>query len=68
MKKEIRDKFTKRQIQVMRMIAKGWTTREIAEALKLSPHTIAVFRKQIMKRSDCHTIWEVTNYCKKHKI
>lgn len=68
MKKEIRQLFTKREIQVIRFIAKGYTSAQIAESLKLSPHTIGVFRKHIMKKSNCHSVWEVTNYAREHKI
>jgi DNA-binding NarL/FixJ family response regulator len=32
--------LTEREVQVLRLVARGWTNREIADALVLSEHTV----------------------------
>ncbi len=42
-----------RLLEVLRMIAEGKTTREIAQDLLLSPRTVEKYRGEILKRLDC---------------
>lgn len=43
-------RLTSRQIQVMRLIASGYRTHEVAEVLKLSAKTVESHRHQLMRR------------------
>ena len=52
--------LTRRERQVIKMIAKGMKTREIAEELSLSPKTIEKHRTNMMNKLDLHSVSAVT--------
>jgi DNA-binding NarL/FixJ family response regulator len=43
-------KLTTRQMEVMRLVASGYRTREVAQALKLSEKTVETHRHQLMRK------------------
>ncbi len=43
-------RLTPRQLEVMRLVANGCSTREVARALRLSEKTVESHRQQVMKR------------------
>jgi len=47
--------LTERELQVVKMIAKGMSTYEIADSLNLSHHTINTHRKNILKK------WQISS-------
>ena len=50
------EKLTTRQIEVLRMVAEGHRTREIASRLKLSAKTVESHRGEVMKRLEIHDV------------
>ncbi len=50
------EKLTTRQIEVLRMVAEGHRTREIASRLKLSAKTVESHRGEVMKRLGIHDV------------
>ena len=56
------DKLTPRQIEVLRMVAEGHRTREIAVRLKLSVKTVESHRGEIMKRLAIHDVVGLVRY------
>ena len=56
------DKLTPRQIEVLRMVAEGHRTREIAACLKLSVKTVESHRGEIMKRLAIHDVVGLVRY------
>jgi DNA-binding NarL/FixJ family response regulator len=56
------DKLTPRQIEVLRMVAEGHRTREIASRLKLSVKTVESHRGEIMKRLAIHDVVGLVRY------
>jgi DNA-binding NarL/FixJ family response regulator len=54
--------LTRRERQVIKMIAKGMKTREIAEELSLSPKTVEKHRTNMMNKLDLHSVSAVTLY------
>jgi DNA-binding NarL/FixJ family response regulator len=54
--------LTRRERQVIRMIAEGLKTREIAERLSLSPKTVEKHRTNMMNKLDLHSVSAVTLY------
>ncbi|HEX3534905.1 MAG TPA: response regulator transcription factor [Gemmatimonadaceae bacterium] len=56
------DKLTPRQVEVLRMVAEGHRTREIATRLKLSVKTVESHRGEIMKRLEIHDIVGLVRY------
>lgn len=56
------DKLTPRQVEVLRMVAEGHRTREIALRLKLSVKTVESHRGEIMKRLEIHDVVGLVRY------
>jgi len=50
------EKLSRRQLEVLRRVAEGLTTRQIARRLKLSAKTIETHRGEIMKRLGIHDV------------
>ncbi len=51
-----------RQIEVLRLVAKGLTTRAIAEQLGLSEKTVETHRTELMKRLDIHDLARLVRF------
>jgi DNA-binding NarL/FixJ family response regulator len=56
------EKLTPRQIEVLRMVAEGHRTREIASRLSLSVKTVESHRGEIMKRLEIHDVVGLVRY------
>ena len=55
-------KLTSRQIEVLRMVAEGHRTREIANQLSLSVKTVESHRGEVMKRLEIHDVVSLVRY------
>lgn len=56
------DNLTERERDVLRLIAQGKTTTEIAQILSLSPHTVQTHRDHIMEKLNLHRKAELIKY------
>jgi DNA-binding NarL/FixJ family response regulator len=56
------EKLTRRQIEVLRLVAKGHRTREIAKELDLSVKTVESHRGQLMKRLGVRDVVSLVHY------
>ena len=56
------EKLTPRQMEVLRLMAEGLTTPEIARQLNLSGKTVETHRGEIMKRVGIHDIVGLVRY------
>ena len=56
------ERLTPRQFQVLRLVAEGHTTREIAKRLHLSVKTVETHRGEIMKRVGIHDVVGLVRY------
>lgn len=56
------DVLTRREQQVIKLIAEGKRTKEIASYLSLSPKTVEKHRTNLMRKLDLHSVSEVTVY------
>lgn len=54
--------LTKREQQILVMIAEGMTSAQIGQQLKLSPNTIVSHRKNLMAKLKLHTTAQVTRF------
>jgi len=54
--------LTPREQQVMRLLAEGHSTKQIAENLFISPKTVENHRSNIMSKLEVHTIMELVRY------
>lgn len=55
-------KLTRRQIEVLRLVAEGYRTRAIASELKLSVKTVESHRGEVMKRLGIHDVVSLVRY------
>jgi len=56
------DGLTDREREVLRLVAEGLTTPEIAEALNLSVNTVQTHRRHIMEKLNLHSRVELIKY------
>ena len=54
--------LTPRELEIVRLVAKGLIAKEIADVLSLSTHTIYTHRKNIMKKLSLNTSSELVLY------
>jgi DNA-binding NarL/FixJ family response regulator len=54
--------LTSRQIEVLRLVAEGHRTRDIATRLKLSVKTVESHRGEVMKRLKIHDVVNLVRY------
>jgi len=55
-------KLTSRQVEVLRLVAEGHRTREIANRLSLSVKTVESHRGEVMKRLEMHDVVSLVRY------
>ncbi|HJP61106.1 MAG TPA: response regulator transcription factor [Gemmatimonadaceae bacterium] len=55
-------KLTTRQMEVMQLVASGYRTREVAEALKLSEKTVESHRHQLMRKLGLESTASLVRY------
>lgn len=63
MKKETSwDQLTQREREVLKLVAEGYTSKEIAGFLYISPKTVERHRSNIMNKLDRHNVSELTSF------
>jgi len=66
-KKEI-EPLTNREIEVLVLLAKGYTNRQISEKLNISARTVETHRSNIMGKLNLHSRVELVRYVSENKI
>ena len=56
------ERLTPRQLQVLRLIADGWSNKQIAAMLNLSIKTVDTHRTQLMQRLGIHDLASLVRY------
>jgi two-component system response regulator NreC len=56
------DRLSEREREVLRLAATGYTAREIAAHLSLSPKTVETYRARIMEKLELSTRVELVRY------
>ena len=54
--------FTKRELDVLNMIAKGYSIKEIADRMMLSIHTVVSHRRNMMSKANCSSITSLLSF------
>lgn len=54
--------LTRRQREILQMVAEGHTTKSIAYSLNVSSKTVESHRQQVMQKLDLHSVAELTKY------
>jgi two-component system response regulator NreC len=60
--------LTMREIDVLQLLAKGHTNRQIAEQLNLSPRTVEGHRANLSSKLGLHSRVELVEYAEKHGL
>jgi len=60
--------LTSREIQIIKMIAEGFTNKEMALVLNISPKTVDTHRTNIMKKLNLHSAVDITRFAFRNKI
>ena len=62
------EKLTRREVEVLKQVAWGRSSKEIAESLGVSPSTIISHRKSIMEKLDAHSATKLVIYAVTHGL
>jgi two-component system response regulator NreC len=60
--------LTPREVEVLRLIAQGYTNRQIADLLALSVRTVESHRAHVMEKLNLHSRVELVRYAAKHGL
>jgi two-component system, NarL family, invasion response regulator UvrY len=62
------EKLSDRELEIMRMIARGKAIKKIAEELYLSEKTVSTYRKRLLEKMNMTTNAEIFSYALKNKL
>jgi two-component system response regulator NreC len=62
------ESLTPREIDVLRLLAKGYTSRQIADALNLSARTVEGHRANLMSKLNLHSRVDLTSFAEEHGL
>ena len=65
---EPHQRLSRREFQVLRMIASGKSSNEIAAELGLSPKTVGTFRGRILQKLGLESSVDLTRYAIRHRL
>jgi len=54
--------LSKREREVIELIAQGKSSKEIGRIMEISPRTVDTYRKRLMEKLDLHTLADVVRY------
>ena len=60
--------LSKREIEILQLIAAGRTSKEIAKSLGLSPATVGTHRRNLMAKINAHNAAEVIRFGRAHDL
>jgi DNA-binding CsgD family transcriptional regulator len=61
-------RLTAREVDVLRLVARGLTSREIGEELSIGVRTVNTYREHLKKKLEISSIAQLTRYVIAHKI
>lgn len=61
-------RLTARQRQIVKLLAEGKTTKEVASLLNMSTKTAETHRANVMCRLHCHSVVDLVRYCIRNAI
>lgn len=65
---EISNILTKKELEVMNYISKGFGSKQIADTMKISVNTVQNHRKNMLSKMNCKSSSELINYAFKHGL
>jgi DNA-binding NarL/FixJ family response regulator len=64
----VRGQLGDREAQVLRLIADGYSSKEIARNLQIAPSTVEVHRRNIMRKIGLHKVADLTRYAIRNQM
>ncbi len=65
---QVRGQLGGREEQVLRLIADGYSSKEIARNLQIAPSTVEVHRRNIMRKVGLHKVADLTRYAIRNQM
>lgn len=62
------DALSRRQKQILKLIAEGGTSADIAAKLKIAPLTVASHRRELMRKLDLHSVADLTRFAFQERL
>lgn len=62
------DVLSKREMQVLKLVAKGYTGREIGDQLSLSPRTVETYRERLTEKLELERRSDLVDYALRHRL
>lgn len=56
MTNDISNNITKRELEILDLLSRGFNSKEIAEMLFITPYTVEYHRRQLLKRTESRNI------------
>jgi len=66
--KKLHTSLTATEKEIIHLLAQGKTTKDIANERCLSPHTVITHRKNIFRKLEINTVYELTKYAIKNGL
>ena len=64
----VRSQLGGREEQVLRLVADGYSSKEIARNLHIAPSTVEVHRRNIMRKVGLHKVADLTRYAIRNQM
>ena len=59
---------TPRELDILRNLATGKTSKQIGDRLHISPHTVDTHRRNLLKKLNCHSVVELAQFAFKNGL
>ncbi len=66
--KEYSNFFSERELEIIKLLNKGLTSKDIAGSINISKHTVDTHRRKILNKSNCDNTIDLLNFCKNNGI
>lgn len=66
--KSVIDSFTKRELEVLELVCKGFSNNQIAEMLHISPRTVGGHRNNLLSKTSLKNSASLVSFAMKHKL
>lgn len=63
-----RNNFTKSELEVLKYLEDGLSSKLIADKINLSKNTVDTYRRRLLAKTGTYNVTELINYCKKKEI
>lgn len=67
-KRKNQNTLTQREMEVLRLLARGYTNNQIAERLSISPRTVEGHRANLMGKLELRSRMELVEYAEQHNL